>query len=81
MKSVIVMLMICIGFAQIIKIETAYGDSTYVEEYYMNGKVKIKGYKVNNFKHGDWFFYTDKGKVDKIVRYKNGSKIKTLGGK
>jgi|TARA_R100000781_G_scaffold105899_1_gene69766 antitoxin component YwqK of YwqJK toxin-antitoxin module len=82
MKKIIMMIaFVCVSFAQIMKIQTNYGDSTYVVEYYMNGEIKISGYKVNNFKHGDWLYYRENGKIDKIVRYSNGKKVKTLGGK
>ena len=80
-KVIIMIAFVCISFAQIMKIQTNYGDSTYVVEYYMNGETKVSGYKVNNFKHGDWLHYGKNGVINKIVRYKNGQKVKTLGGK
>jgi len=62
----------------ILKITIDYGDSTKVTKYHTNNVIKEEGLKINNFKHGKWKYYDDKGFLSKVEVYKNGKKTKTL---
>ena len=53
-------------------------DSTKVVEYYMNGKVKVEGIKINKFKHGSWKHYNEKGMIIKTEKWHHGKKTKTI---
>ena len=53
-------------------------DSTKVVEYYMNGKVKVEGIKINRFKHGSWKHYNEKGMIIKTEKWHYGNKTKTI---
>ncbi len=53
-------------------------DSTKVVEYYMNGKVKVEGIKINRFKHGSWKHYNEKGMIIKTEKWHYGKKTKTI---
>ena len=61
--------------AFITAIRTDYGDSTRVVRYHENGKIKTKGLEINNFRHGKWYYYDDKGFLAKIESYKNGRRL------
>jgi antitoxin component YwqK of YwqJK toxin-antitoxin module len=41
-------------------------------EYYRNGMIKLSGKFVNGLKEGAWTEYDELGKVEKVIRYKNG---------
>ncbi len=43
-----------------------------INEYYPNGKTKIKGRYKNGNKHGNWFYYAENGILQKRERYSNG---------
>ena len=53
-------------------------DSTKVVEYYMNGKVKVEGIKINRFKHGSWKHYNEKGMIIKTEKWHYGKKTRTI---
>ena len=53
-------------------------DSTKVVEYYMNGKVKVEGIRINKFKHGDWKHYNERGMIIKTEKWHYGRKTKTI---
>ena len=53
-------------------------DSTKVVEYYMNGKVKVEGIKINRFKHGCWKHYNEKGMIIKTEKWHYGKKTRTI---
>ena len=53
-------------------------DSTKVVEYYMNGKVKVEGIKINKFKHGSWKHYNEKGMIIKTEKWHYGKKTRTI---
>ncbi len=53
-------------------------DRTKVVEYYMNGKVKVEGIKINRFKHGSWKHYNEKGMIIKTEKWHYGKKTKTI---
>ena len=53
-------------------------DSTKVVEYYMNGKVKVEGIRINKFKHGDWKHYNERGMIIKTEKWHYGRKTKTF---
>ncbi len=53
-------------------------DSTKVVEYYMNGKVKVEGIKINRFKHGSWKYYDENGMVIKTEKWHYGKKTRTF---
>ncbi len=53
-------------------------DSILVVEYYMSGKVKTQGFKINKFKHGDWNYYDNKGLLLKTEKWYHGKKTKTF---
>ena len=53
-------------------------DSTKVVEYYMNGKVKEEGIKINRFNHGSWNHYNDRGMIIKTEECHYGNKTKTF---
>ena len=53
-------------------------DSTKVVEYYMNGKVKVEGLKVNKFRHGNWKHYNEKGMIIKTEKWHYGKKTRTI---
>ena len=53
-------------------------DSTKVVEYYMNGKVKVEGIRINKFKHGDWKRYNENGMIIKTEKWHYGRKTKTF---
>mgnify|MGYP003148962907 FL=1 len=76
--KIILILMVSFMFstAYIVAIETDYGDSIRVVEYYMNGNIKVEGLKVKKFKHGKWKYYDDKGYLLKTERYNHGKIIK-----
>ena len=56
----------------------SFQDSTKVVEYYMNGKVKVEGIKINRFKHGNWKHYNDRGMIIKTEEWHYGKKTKTF---
>ena len=53
-------------------------DSTKVVEYYMNGKVKVEGIKINRFKHGKWLYYNERGILFKTEEWYYGRKTRTF---
>tara|TARA_R100001082_G_scaffold81816_1_gene48740 strand:- start:216 stop:458 length:243 start_codon:yes stop_codon:yes gene_type:complete len=53
-------------------------DSTKIVEYYMNGKVKVEGIRINKFKHGDWKHYNERGMIIKTEKWHYGRKTKTF---
>ena len=50
----------------------AVQDTVKVVEYYMTGKVKTNGMKVNSFKHGKWVHYDSNGHISKLIKYNYG---------
>ena len=56
----------------------SFQDSTKVVEYYMNGKVKVEGIKINRFKHGSWKHYNERGMIIKTEEWHYGKKTKTF---
>ena len=56
----------------------SFQDSTKVVEYYMNGKVKTEGLKVNKFRHGNWKYYNEKGMIIKTEKWHYGKKTRTI---
>jgi len=47
----------------------------YAEEYYENGKFKIKGYYIDDERNGEWKFFDIKGNIIKTEKYRNDSLI------
>ena len=77
MKKIILLLFtISLMFGQITKIETNYGDSTRVVEFYKNGKIKLEGSRLAKFKHGKWYYYDEIGMLVKVEKYHHGRKVK-----
>tara|TARA_Y100000593_G_scaffold58612_1_gene108916 strand:- start:527 stop:787 length:261 start_codon:yes stop_codon:yes gene_type:complete len=66
----------CLCFCSVSKLQTTYGDSTKVSEFYANGKLKIEGVKYKNFRHGKWKAYDDKGNLTKVIIYSFGKIVK-----
>ena len=56
----------------------SFQDSTKVVEYYMNGKVKVEGIRINKFKHGSWKHYNENGMIIKTEKWHYGKKTKTF---
>ena len=56
----------------------SFQDSTKVFEYYMNGKVKMEGIKINRFKHGSWKHYNERGMIIKTEEWYYGRKTRTF---
>ena len=46
----------------------------YWKNYYLTGKLKNEGNRKNFLLDSNWVFYTEKGVVQKIIRYKEGKK-------
>tara|TARA_R110000824_G_scaffold394282_1_gene593951 strand:+ start:2680 stop:2997 length:318 start_codon:yes stop_codon:yes gene_type:complete len=79
MKIMVVILIIgCLSFASIAKMETTYGDTTKVSIFHKNGKIKVEGVKVKKFKDGKWKYYDENGFLVRVDNYKNGRKIKSM---
>ncbi len=56
-----------------VKTDAKYGDSTGVfEEYYPNGKMRIKGYLTNGKRDGVWNYFYENGYTWSKGVYKNG---------
>ena len=53
-------------------------DTTKVVTYYMNGKIKSQGMKVDRFKHGRWTHYDEKGLIIKAEKYNFGKKTEEI---
>jgi|TARA_R100001530_G_scaffold6929_1_gene7814 antitoxin component YwqK of YwqJK toxin-antitoxin module len=53
-------------------------DTTKVVTYYMSGKIKSQGMEVNNFKHGRWTHYDEKGFIIKAEKYNFGKKTEEI---
>ena len=49
-------------------------DTTKVVEYYMNGKVKSQGMKINKFKHGRWIHFDETGSISRAEKYNYGKR-------
>ncbi len=43
-----------------------------VKEYYTNGVIKVKGKLKNNEHNGFWYYYSEKGRLTKKERWKDG---------
>ena len=72
------MIKISLIFILIMNLLFSVQDSTKVVEYYMNGKVKVEGIKINRFKHGDWKHYNENGMIIKTEKWHYGRKTKTF---
>ena len=56
----------------------SFQDSTKVVEYYMNGRVKVEGIKINRFRHGSWKHYDANGMIIKTEKWHYGKKTRTF---
>ena len=56
----------------------AVQDTVKVVEYYMTGKVKTNGMKVNSFKHGKLVHYDSNGHISKLIKYNYGKKVEVI---
>ena len=72
------MIKISLIFILIMNLLFSVQDSTKVVEYYMNGKVKVEGLKVNKFRHGNWKHYNEKGMIIKTEKWHYGKKTRTI---
>ena len=72
------MIKISLIFILIMNLLFSVQDSTKVVEYYMNGKVKVEGIKINRFKHGKWLHYNEKGMIIKTEEWYYGRKTRTF---
>ena len=72
------MIKISLIFILIMNLLFSVQDSTKVVEYYMNGKVKVEGIKINRFKHGSWKHYNEKGMIIKTEKWHYGKKTRTI---
>ena len=68
----ILLLTSTISLAAIVEFNVTNNDTTKVNKFYYNGKIKIKGMKVNKFKEGEWTYYKKDGSILKVEHYKNG---------
>lgn len=46
--------------------------------FWGNGNIMTKALSYDNMKDGDWEFFSDKGKLRKIMRYKENKLIETI---
>jgi len=75
---VIVIGVVGLMFGQIMKIETDYKDSTVIRVFHDNGKLKLKGVKVDKFREGKWKYYDEKGRLFKVELYDFGRRVNTM---
>lgn len=78
-KIVVIMLMLCVGFAYAQKDRTLkLNQETNLIEviyYHDNGKVSQTGFYTNEGKlHGEWYSYCQEGKKIVSAKYDNGKK-------
>jgi antitoxin component YwqK of YwqJK toxin-antitoxin module len=46
--------------------------------FWGNGNIMTKALSYDNMKEGDWEFFSNKGKLRKVMRYKENKLIKTI---
>lgn len=57
------------------KLDNAFQKTGLWKEYYLSGKKKAEGNYVSEKEEGEWFIFTEDGKIQKIITYKNGEEI------
>ena len=78
MKLIILIIITSLMLPAIESLKTTYGDTTKVSIFHRNGKIKIEGVKVRNFKDGKWRYYDERGMLVKVESYRNGKKMRTM---
>ena len=53
-------------------------DTMFVNTYYNDGTLKVKGIKVNKLKQGEWYYYNTNGFPFKIEKYKNDKVVSSM---
>ena len=73
-------LLLCIGLsvASITEFNVTNNDTMFVNTYYNDGTLKMKGIKVHKLKQGDWYYYNTNGFPFKIEKYKNDKVVSSM---
>lgn len=50
----------------------AQNQTKKIKEYYKNGVLKLKAFKKNDLNIGTWYYYSEKGLIQKKEKWKNG---------